>query len=106
MTTAHFLAKLRSGHYAYGTTPEVRRYFLRCLSCHSVVPLWRCVISKVKPGQRAGCVCGCSDVRPSRIPGYAAAYWLLVRGILIRKWILRLSDWDPRIPYRPDGRPA
>lgn len=82
----------------FGTTDEVGRLFIRCFSCRRIVPAWR-VISE-KPGGVPGCWCGSKDVRPDTIPTSAAVYWLLFRGLVIRKWILRTKNWDARIPWR------
>ena len=78
----------------------VGRIFVRCHDCKRVVPAWR--LLKTKPSDGAtGCDCGSMHVAPFVAPFLTAAWWLFVRGILIRKWMLRLSDnWDPRIPHR------
>lgn len=100
------LARVRfwlSRDYVLWTTPDVRRYFLRCASCGRTVPLWRCLSVRPEKGQIVGCKCGGQDVKPSQVSTLSAAYWLLIRGYLIRKLILRKHEWEPRIAYRGDG---
>jgi hypothetical protein len=88
------------------TTPDVRRYFLVCKDCRRTVPVWHYLSSKVQKGHRIGCKCGGQMVTPRQVPTLSAAYWLFVRGFLVRRLIQRKTDWDPRIPYRADGSVA
>lgn len=83
-------------------TADVGRVFMVCYSCRRVVPAWRLIISKPRPNQRRGCVCGSGDVKSETIPEWRAGYWLLVRGFLIRRLIGRNAEWDPRLPLRAD----
>jgi hypothetical protein len=83
-------------------TPDVGRLFMICHVCHRVVPSWR-LVGHAKQMPHLGCVCGCQHVRPARIPEVQAAYWVLVRGLLIRRLLGRKrqqSEWDPRLPWR------
>lgn len=86
--------------YVFGTTPGVARVFMTCVRCRRVVPTWRLMASTRRPGYRMGCFCGSGEVRPTRISEWVAAYWVLVRGVLIRRLVFRCPDWDPRIPMR------
>lgn len=83
----------------FGATPTVGRVFIACKQCRRVVPHWRTnrLATEHKP---IGCTCGSLSCAYTRLPEWKAAYWVLVRGLLIRKWILRARLWDPRIPYR------
>jgi hypothetical protein len=81
-----------------GTTPDVGRLFVRCHDCSAVVPAWDLV--KTKIGGRTGCRCGSVHVRPKELGFVTAAWWLFVRGFLIRRALWRRDDWDPRIPWR------
>ena len=82
-----------------GVAPgEPGRLFLRCHECKSIVPAWQ--VMKLSKDGLTGCKCGCSYVRPANVPNVLAAWWVLVRGIVIRKWIQKKHDWDPRIPHR------
>lgn len=81
-----------------GTTPGVGRLFMRCYDCQRIVPAWQ--LLKAKPGGVAGCVCGCTYVKPKTLAWLPASYWLFLRGFVIRKWILRSEAWDPRVPWR------
>jgi len=101
LDAAHVRAFLKN-EIAFGTTPAVGRVFVVCEKCRRVVPLWRCVTKKRSANQRTGCRCGCPNVQPSIIPEWKAAYWVLVRGLLWRKWILRKAEWEPRLPARAD----
>ncbi len=73
------------------------RIFVVCNECKKVVPSWRVVGTPI-PGQQ-GCKCGSVKFRPSILPNYQAAWWVLVRGIALRKW-RGYRQWDPRVPYR------
>ena len=74
------------------------RLFVRCYQCRRVVPSWQ--LLKLTPEGRTGCKCGSMYVKPTHVEFWPAAWWLFVRGYLIRKWIQRREDFDPRIPYR------
>lgn len=102
MTLRHLRDKL-TGRVAIGASPQVSRVFLVCNDCQRVVPMWRCVIAKVRPGQKVGCTCGSGLVRPRRVSYATAAYWLVLRGIVVRRVLLRKraqDEWDPRIPVQ------
>lgn len=81
-----------------GTTDDVGRIFMRCHDCKRVVPAWR-LLRKTLMGQ-VGCTCGSPYVVPREIPNWQAAWWYFVRGILVRKWLMRRDDFDPRVPWR------
>ena len=89
------LRSVRRGEFPLFSSPGVRRFFLLCKECRRVVPVWKLVGVKVN---HPGCRCGCLYTKPRNIPEWQAAYWLCVRGLLIRKLILRKTDWDPRLP--------
>lgn len=93
----HVWAALR-GEHALGARPDVRRVFVCCKTCQRVVPIWRLIVKKIQPGQRLGCKCGKQEVETQRISEWRAAWWFLVRGLLVRYLILRRPDWDPRLP--------
>ena len=84
------------------STPEVRRVFMRCDRCRKVVPLWR-MCGRLP--MRVGCSCGCVKTWAANVPEWKAAYWLLVRGWLIRRVLLRREVWDPRMPLREGSVP-
>jgi hypothetical protein len=100
MRAAH-LWNVLTGKVVFGTTPGVGRVFVRCRLCGRVVPAWQVIISKRRPGDVVGCRCGSGDVQYARISWLSSAYWVLVRGVLIRRVLRRSPEWDPRIPYRP-----
>jgi hypothetical protein len=86
------------------TTPHVARVFMICDKCRQIVPSWRLVGLKL---QKSGCRCGCSKTWAMQIPEWKAAYWLLIRGWLIRKVLLRkTTNWDPRLPLRDGDIPS
>ena len=87
-----------SNRVVFGTTSEVGRLFMRCHDCQRVVPAWQ--LLKATPGGLTGCRCGSTYVRPKAIPTWLAGWWIFVRGLLIRKWIKRDVNWDPRVPWR------
>lgn len=96
-----------SGRVTVGSSPQVDRVFVICGDCGRVVPAWRCVMAKVQPGDRIGCGCGSGVVLPRVIPNWRAAWWVLVRGFLIRRVLGRRrkqEDWDPRLPVRVTDR--
>lgn len=78
---------------------EVGRIFVRCYDCRRVVPAWN-LLKQKGDGGRSGCKCGSNQVKPRNIGKPLGYWWYFVRGILIRKLILRKSNYDPRIPYR------
>lgn len=83
-------------------TPDVGRVFMVCTGpagCGRVVPVWRLVSAKPAPGDQ-GCRCGNAYVRVKQIPAWQAAWWLFVRSWLIRKVILKKTNWDARMPVR------
>ena len=79
--------------------------FMTCEKCHALVPHWRyCVTAEeYKAHGIIGCRCGSMHVRPSIIPEWKAAYWVLVRGYLIRKLVQRKANWDPRSVVKHDA---
>ena len=80
------------------TTPGVLRVFLACDACRRVVPHYRVYGSKaVTPGK---CRCGQTQYRPTTLPEWKAALWVLGAGWLWRKTICRQVEWDPRMPIR------
>lgn len=82
------------------TTPGVDRLFCRCLGCGNVFPHYDAVY---RAGERKtiGCrTCGGVKYSPANFPTLTQAWWLLVRGWLIRKVLLRKDNWDPRMPSR------
>ncbi len=95
---AHVFDALK-GKHALGASEHVQRYFLVCMECRRIVPMWT-LVGDAKAMKRAGCKCGRGDVRPYPIGELRAAWWLLVRGLLIRKLLLRKASWEPRIPFR------
>ena len=101
MTWNTFRRRLWSDRVLW-SSPGVLRVLLCCDRCRRVVPFWRMVGVMPRP---VGCVCGCSKVWPSNVPQWRAAYWLLVRGWLVRKLLCRLPDWDPRMPLREGPLP-
>jgi hypothetical protein len=73
--------------------------FMACDKCGRIVPHWRYCMTAAEvkaAGGHVGCWCGAITVRPSRIPEWKAAWWVLVRGYLIRKVLQRKQHWDPR----------
>lgn len=85
------------------TTPGVDRVFLACDRCQRTVPHYRVYGRRqTTPGM---CRCGCSQFRPTILPEWAAAWWVLGVGWLWRKTIRREVDWDPRMPIRQPGAP-
>jgi hypothetical protein len=82
------------------TTPEVARVFLTCAGCHRIMPHYRAYGSQLEPGVGRCRSCGQTQFRPSRIPEWKAAWWLLVVGWLWRKTIRKYAMWDPRMPVR------
>jgi hypothetical protein len=84
----------------FGTTDDSGRIFIACADCRRVIPVWRVV------GHRAEVVgqcpsCGHGDFKPRQIPNWKAAWWVLVRGWLIRRVLQgKTNDWDPRISWR------
>lgn len=95
------LKKVLRDEVVIGTEENVGRLFMRCRDCQRVVPAWN--LLKVRPGGITGCPCGSQYVVPRTIPTWLAVWWYFVRGLLIRKWILRRDNYDPRVPWR---RPA
>ena len=80
------------------TTPGVARVFLTCDHCKRVVPHYRVYGHKtVAPGS---CRCGCTQYRPTTIPEWKAAWWVLVVGWFWRKTVRRYAEWDARMPVR------
>ena len=80
------------------TTPGVLRVFLACDVCRRVVPHYRVYGSKgMAPGH---CQCGATQFRPTTIPEWKAALWVLVVGWFWRKTVRRYAEWDPRMPVR------
>lgn len=80
------------------SAPGVGRRFMVCKDCRRVVPSWRLVVEKPKPGYRFGCRCGCTFCQPRVINDARAMYWVLVRGLLLRRLLQwRTDDWDPRL---------
>lgn len=71
-----------------------------CDSCKRVVPHWDTSMTEKEAKARGfiGCKCGNIRMRPSIIPWYQSAWWMLVRGWLLRKHLLRKRLWDPRVP--------
>lgn len=72
--------------------------FMTCDKCQALVPHWRYCLSAEEYHRDGvmGCTCGSIKVRPTIIPEWKAAWWVLVRGYLIRKVLQRKSNWDPR----------
>ena len=87
-----------TGKVVFGTTPGVSRVFLRCYECRRIVPNWR--VLKMTMDGPSGCKCGSQMVKPSKSGYLEGRYWLFVRGVVLRKWIARKTNWDPRIPWR------
>lgn len=80
------------------TTPGVSRVFIACDSCRRVVPHYRVFGSRAAA---AGCCrCGGTQYRPTVLPEWKAALWVLVVGWLWRKTLRRQAEWDPRMPIR------
>ena len=91
--------KYRPDGVALFSTPEVSRVFLRCKSCQRVVMhYWVCKPVGDTSG-RVGCPCGGIHMAPSRIPEWKAAWFVLSR-LVWRKWVLKKTYWDPRMPER------
>jgi hypothetical protein len=100
MTIAGFKAAWAERYrLGIGATRTIGRVFIACEKCGRVVPHWR-VIRLATERHRIGCRCGHLSCRYIRIPEWQAAWWVLVRGYLIRKFILRKRVFDPRIPWR------
>lgn len=95
-----FIGLLTGRAGTFGASDGVGRVFMACRKpgCGRVVPYWNLVIAKRERGQRAGCKCGGGDVSPMHIPEWKAAWWVLVRGLLIRSLLFRKTNWDPRMP--------
>ncbi len=76
-----------------------KRFFALCTTCHRVFPLWRAMMTAAEAKRlgRFGCRCGGVRLQPAIIPGWQAAWWLLVRGWLIRHVLYRKTFWDPRM---------
>lgn len=88
----------RDDHVLF-TEPGVGRMFATCTSCGRVMPHYRAVYSR---GERSGigCTCGSLKFSPANIPIWQQMWWLLIRGWLVRKVVLRKLRWDPRLPVR------
>lgn len=78
---------------------EVGRIFVRCKECRRVVPSWNLMRLKGDT-DRVGCKCGSLEVKPRNIGKPLGMWWYFVRGLLVRKLILRKGNYDPRIPHR------
>lgn len=74
--------------------------FACCLMCHRVIPHWEFSMLAAEARKRGyiGCKCGCLRLAPTIIPSYKAMWFYWVRGVVIRKWLLRSRLWDPRMP--------
>ena len=93
-----WLTDTRSNRFVVFTTPGVARTFLRCTSCSRIVMHYWVCKGLSDPG-RNGCPCGGVHVRSTRIPEWRAAYYVLSR-LVWRKWLLKRTYWDPRMPER------
>ncbi len=82
-----------------GCADGMSRLFVRCFKCRAVVPAWN-IFGHPKERDRTGCKCGSQHVVPSSIGFWRGAWFYFVRGLLIRRLILRKSNCDPRIPKR------
>jgi hypothetical protein len=80
------------------TTPGVSRIFIACDACRRVVPHYRVYGSQRVASGR--CKCGNVQFRPTQLPEWKAAIWVLVIGWLWRKTIRKEQEWDPRMPIR------
>lgn len=95
-----YLDDLLSGRRVLFSAPGVGRQFMLCHSCHRVVPMWKLSGRRKSRRQRFGCKCGAQDVVSRTVNGVIAAWWVFVRGLLIRRLICQREDWDPRCPIR------
>lgn len=73
-------------------------HFMVCNKCNRLVPHWRyCLTAEEYRAEGAlGCRCGSIQVRPAIVPEWQALWWLLVRGLLIRRVLQQKAHWDPR----------
>src|SRR5688572_18125666 len=80
--------------------PDQVRAFARCLQCRRVFPHWWAYMKaeEAKKRGKIGCPCGGMKLQPCIIPAWQAVWWFVVRGVVVRKLVLRKSNWDPRIP--------
>ena len=77
--------------------PDVGKVFMACMGCGKIRPMYQLAEKKV------ACKCGSIRLRPTRIPEWQAAWWVLVVGGLWRRLILRKKEtrfWEPRMPMR------
>lgn len=80
------------------TSPGIDRVFMKCVQCGRIRPAYD--LLKKPPYKRIGCKCGARQQRPTNVSEWLAAWWVLGVGVVWRKWIRRLPNWDPRIPMR------
>jgi len=75
----------------------IGRIFIACKECQRVMPHYRAYGPKEDPTSGM-CKCGGVLFRPTVLPEWKAAWWVLVRGWLIRKKLQKKELWDPRMP--------
>lgn len=80
-------------------TPNVGRVFMACKDCGRVRPAYE-IVMKAGTYKRLWCYCGSRYHKPVNLPTWRAAWWLLIVGVVWRKWVRRLPNWDPRMPCR------
>ena len=93
----------------FHTPPELHKSFARCHGCGAIWPHWwsNVTAEEFKTGKPRpiGCQkCGNSRLFPCLIPAWKSVWWFFVRGMLIRKVILKKRLWDPRIPVMQRDR--
>lgn len=81
-------------------TTSVGRIFLGCDRCRRVMPHYKAYGRYIKKKTDGMCRCGSTVFRPTHIPEWRAAWWVLVVGWLWRKTIRKEKEWDPRMPIR------
>lgn len=82
------------------SSPGVGRIFIACDRCRRVMPHYRVYGEVVKTPADGLCKCGGAQFTPIQIAGWKAVAWVLLVGLVWRKWIRNEREWDPRMPIR------
>jgi len=88
------------GNRAPFSSERVNLYFCVCRMCRRVAPMWQYL--NLKKGDRRGCLCGHGDFSPANLPQWKAMWWFIIRGWLIRGFIMGRRNWDPRMPEQQE----
>lgn len=80
--------------------PGETRVFTKCISCGRTFPHWLASMKAAEAKKRGyiGCKCGSLRIQPTILPSWLAFWWLFIRGLLIRRALMRSRLWDPRMP--------